>query len=238
MRTPHPGPQAQAGGSSAPNPEPARTIPRLAPRGFHETRHRSRHGGGLPVVAAATEPVDRGIDVIADRVRRAVGHRHHEVAVGIAGPAPAPAAGWEEALLVVVLEAAEGELSHVVAAGDASCRFAGRLHGRQEQGDENADDGDDDEQFNEREARTTKAERRKHGGKCSLVGPDGRSSYPPAAFMNTRDRIQAAMHSRMKAPMRKQGVHPPPIPKRPIFSPGSRLGASMNHVTADALAVG
>ena len=56
--------------------------------------------------------------------------------------------------------------------------------------------------------------------------------------MNTRDRIQAAMHSRMKAPMRKQGVHPPPIPKRPIFSPGSRLGASMKPGTADALAVG
>jgi hypothetical protein len=251
--------------------------PGLAPRSFHETRRRSRRSGGLPVVAAAAEPVDRGIDVVADRVRRAVSHRHHnaphmgaaeavlvgrptlilgrygvrpaehvevvagkeavvvadveagrivvgvqvfltdeiraahpvshmrgpqfaalggdrggiavagqgvewaqldrgqdavgpaaglgaaEAAVGVAGPASAPAAGWEEALLVEVLEAAEGELSQVVAAGDSSCRFPGRLHGREEQGDEHSDDRNDRQQFNKREARAAKPRGRNHG---------------------------------------------------------------------------
>ena len=53
----------------------------------------SRRDRGLPVVAAAVEPADRDIDVVADRVRRAVGHGHHEAAVEIADPAPA--ARWE-----------------------------------------------------------------------------------------------------------------------------------------------
>jgi hypothetical protein len=45
----------------------------------------------------------------------------------------------------------EAKLSEVVAARRASGRFAGLLHGGEQQRDEDANDGDDDEQFDERE---------------------------------------------------------------------------------------
>jgi hypothetical protein len=41
----------------------------------------------------------------------------------------------------------------VVAALHSSCRLTGGLHSGQEQGDENADNGDNDEKFDEREGR-------------------------------------------------------------------------------------
>ena len=43
------------------------------------------------------------------------------------------------------------ELLEVVRTGDAASGLASRLHGRQEQADENADDRDHDKQFHERE---------------------------------------------------------------------------------------
>jgi hypothetical protein len=45
----------------------------------------------------------------------------------------------------------EAKLPEVVAARGASGRFAGLLHGGEQQRDEDANDGDDDEQFDERE---------------------------------------------------------------------------------------
>ena len=45
----------------------------------------------------------------------------------------------------LVLEDGTGELLEVVAAGVEAARFTGGLHGRQQEGDEQADDRDDDE---------------------------------------------------------------------------------------------
>jgi hypothetical protein len=53
-----------------------------------------------------------------------------------------------------VIEDGERQLLDVVLTGAPPSRFAGRLHGRQEQADERADDGDHNEQFDEREGPT------------------------------------------------------------------------------------
>jgi hypothetical protein len=45
----------------------------------------------------------------------------------------------------------EGKLLDIVRAGCPPCRFTGRLHRRKEQADKCADDGDDDEKFDEGE---------------------------------------------------------------------------------------
>ena len=45
----------------------------------------------------------------------------------------------------------ERQLLDVVLAGAPPSRFAGRLHRRQEQADERADDGDHNQKFDERE---------------------------------------------------------------------------------------
>jgi len=45
----------------------------------------------------------------------------------------------------------QAELLQVVDALGATGRLAGRLHGRQEQGDQHADDGDDHQQLDQRE---------------------------------------------------------------------------------------
>ena len=64
-------------------------------------------------------------------------------------------------------------MPHVVAAGDLSSGFAGRLHGRREQRVEHADDRDDRQEFNEGEARAARLRPREHGGKFFRRGPDG-----------------------------------------------------------------
>jgi hypothetical protein len=45
----------------------------------------------------------------------------------------------------------EAELLQIVQALRATGRFSGRLHGRQQERHERADDGDDDQQLNQRE---------------------------------------------------------------------------------------
>ena len=76
-----------------------------------------------------------------------------EAGIGIAAPLLPPAAGREMPLRFHVLLARGGQLPDVVGATGPPAALASRLHGRQEQADECADDGDDDEQLNEREAR-------------------------------------------------------------------------------------
>ena len=46
----------------------------------------------------------------------------------------------------------EQELLHIIRALHTTRRFASRLDGRKEQADQNADDRDDDEKFDQREA--------------------------------------------------------------------------------------
>ena len=46
----------------------------------------------------------------------------------------------------------QGQLLQIIGALGASGGLSGTLHGRQQQGDEHADDRDDHEQFNERKA--------------------------------------------------------------------------------------
>ena len=53
----------------------------------------------------------------------------------------------------VVVVQSHGQLLQVVAAGDPTCRFPGRLDGRQKQADERSDDRDHDEKFHESETR-------------------------------------------------------------------------------------
>jgi hypothetical protein len=50
----------------------------------------------------------------------------------------------------------KSELSEIVGAGHSPCGFAGCLNGGQKKGDEHADDGNDDEKFNEREGEAAK----------------------------------------------------------------------------------
>ena len=71
-----------------------------------------------------------------------------------------------------MLEAAERELPHVVAAGHAPSRFPSRLLGGEEQGEEDADDRDDRQDFNVDEGRAARPRLREHGGRVLRWGPD------------------------------------------------------------------
>src|SRR5437762_3323790 len=65
---------------------------------------------------------------------------------------------------IVIVVQADAELLEVVAALRPPGRLASGLHRRQEQGDQNADDGNDDEQLDEREAAAPRyGERAAHG---------------------------------------------------------------------------
>ena len=116
-------------------------------------RTSSRRDRGLPVVAAAAEPVDCGIDVVADRARRAVGHGHHEAAVWIAGPEQVPGEGWEKALLVEALKAAETSCRTLLPQATHRADPRADCTNGRSTGDEHADDRDDRQEFNEREGR-------------------------------------------------------------------------------------
>ena len=61
----------------------------------------------------------------------------------------------ERLIGVVVIVQGQAPLLEVVGALAAAGGFAGGLHGRQEQGDQNANNGDDDEQFHESERALT-----------------------------------------------------------------------------------
>ena len=54
-------------------------------------------------------------------------------------------------VVVAVYGAGEDDLLEVGEAGDALCLIAGFREGGQQHGGENRDDGDDDEEFNQRE---------------------------------------------------------------------------------------
>ena len=72
-------------------------------------------------------------------------------AVGIADVEMAPTVGGITSGGVGVVIDRQGELLQVVLALNLASRLACRLNGRQQQGNENADDGDDHQQFNESE---------------------------------------------------------------------------------------
>ena len=78
-----------------------------------------------------------------------------ESAVRIADPIPAPAAGRQVVLDVVMVMERQGKLPQLVLALRAAGRFASRLHGRQEQRHEHAHDRDHHEQLDEREGRSS-----------------------------------------------------------------------------------
>ena len=74
-------------------------------------------------------------------------------------PQPARREAIVDAVVVVDRQA---DLLEVVLALGASGRFARRLHGRQQQSDQHADDGDDHQQFDERKA-TSPGKENQHG---------------------------------------------------------------------------
>jgi hypothetical protein len=55
-------------------------------------------------------------------------------------------------MLIVVHVQGQADLLQVVCTLSAPCRFPGRLHRRQQQRDQNADDRDDHKQLNQRKA--------------------------------------------------------------------------------------
>ncbi len=61
----------------------------------------------------------------------------------------------EDAVSRVVIVRGQAELLDVVDALRASCRFAGRLHGGQQQGDQHANDRNHDQKFDQRETTPT-----------------------------------------------------------------------------------
>jgi hypothetical protein len=72
--------------------------------------------------------------------------------VGVASPQESPAAGWKPFHGVLVLKAAQRELLDIVFALHLSRGLARRLHRRQQQGHEDADDRDDDQKLHQCEA--------------------------------------------------------------------------------------
>jgi len=74
-----------------------------------------------------------------------------EAAVGVADPIAPPAAGREESVAVVMVVESQSDLLEVVDALHPPRGLAGGLHGRQEQGDQDANDRDHHEQLDQRE---------------------------------------------------------------------------------------
>ena len=84
----------------------------------------------------------------------------------------------QPAVDVVVVVRREAELFEVVLAPDARRRFADLLHRREQQADENRDDGDDHEQFDQRE-RATDGE---HANLIAISRPFSVPIRPSACF--------------------------------------------------------
>ena len=89
------------------------------------------------------------IDIRQNGIKPTAGLLQSEAAGGVAHPIIRPTAGGKLPVGVLVLEHAQGELFQVVRALHFPRRFAGRLHRRQEQGNQDADDRDDDQQFHQ-----------------------------------------------------------------------------------------
>jgi hypothetical protein len=65
----------------------------------------------------------------------------------------------------------DSELFHVVAAARAASRFAGLLHGWQQQGDQDCDDRNHDQQFDQRETTPGRARRPRWETSTHRQGP-------------------------------------------------------------------
>jgi hypothetical protein len=70
--------------------------------------------------------------------------------IGIANPSPAPTAARQKPIGCLVLQRRYGQLPEVVAALRLPRGLSGRLNGREQQTHQDADDGDNDQQFDER----------------------------------------------------------------------------------------
>ena len=116
-------------------------------------------GLGEPAAAIAQRiqlHVAQGVEEEPARltVRRAgvaVGRGRFVAQVGIAHPPRAAATGGKEPVGRFVIQGGEAPLLEVVEALDPPGRLSRRLDGRQQQGDEDADDRDHDQQFDEGE---------------------------------------------------------------------------------------
>ena len=92
--------------------------------------------------------LDKGQNVVqpAGRLPLAVAQ------VGVAGPIGAPTVGRQPFGGAFMVQAAQRKLLHVVGALRHSRRFPRRLHRRQQQGDQNADDRNDHQELDKRKA--------------------------------------------------------------------------------------
>ena len=110
----------------------------------------SSHCDAVPVVVDAYSLVVRCIDLrLLDVGKQPEGPRH---AVLI----PHVTARRIDLAGLLVITDAEAQLLEIVGTAHPSPSLAGRLHCRQQQADERADDGDHDQQFDEREALTNR----------------------------------------------------------------------------------
>ena len=91
------------------------------------------------------------LDVRKNIVDPAAGLLPARATVGIANPCPSPAAGRQALVDRVVVVGTQAELFQVINALTAPCRLPRRLHGRQQQCDQYANDGDHDQKFHQRE---------------------------------------------------------------------------------------
>jgi len=98
------------------------------------------------------DDVSRGcfLDIGEHAIDPAAGLRGIAIAVGDAEPLRAPTTGREISQRGFVVEEALRELGDVTAARSDPRRFASRLHGRQNQAGQSADDRDNDQEFDER----------------------------------------------------------------------------------------
>ncbi len=96
----------------------------------------------------ALREVDAPIDIVLLDERQQLRHAAPTLPI----PGGAIAGGREHAILRLVVHDRQADLLHVIHALGTVRRFPCRLHGGQQQRDENADDRDHDQQLNQREA--------------------------------------------------------------------------------------
>ena len=83
------------------------------------------------------------IDVGQDIVGPAAGLAFPESLIGVAHPFRFPTARRQKTVCRFVVEKRLGDLGEIVLALGTSAGLAGRIHGRQQQADQDPDDGDD-----------------------------------------------------------------------------------------------
>ena len=110
----------------------------------------------IAAVAVGADPTDDAprtftveVELVVDVSLFDVGQDSHEPGETVSTRLRGQSAWWKHAVGVFIIMNRQADLLEIVLALQPSRRLARRLHGRQQQGDENADDGDDHQKLNE-----------------------------------------------------------------------------------------